>query len=102
MPGEGNSPQPSGREIIAIEETFGLDGLKLLSTLADTEPSQIKGYTKVKAIFAMAWISMTRGGEVLSLDDVLNDYAIDEFEMVEESEESKKEPASSEAELAAE
>jgi hypothetical protein len=94
IPKENGSPAPTGREIIEIENAFNLDGLTLLGTLANDEPSKLQGYSKVKALYAVAWISMSRAGETLSIDDVLNEYAIDEILMKDESE--KKElPADS-------
>lgn len=78
IPNEGNQPSPSGAEIIEIEDYFGLDGLRLLSSL---QPSavEIKGYTKTKALYAIAWIALRRAGEVLSLEDILNDYNVEEI-----------------------
>jgi len=84
MPSENGNPAPTGREIIAIEDHFGLDGLTLLSVLGDTDPSKLPGYTKIKGLYSLAWICLTRGGEIVSLADVLNDYGVDEFEIVEE------------------
>jgi hypothetical protein len=86
IPKENGSPAPTGREIIEIENSFNLDGLALLSTLASDEPSKLQGYSKVKALYAVAWIAMTRAGETLSIDDVLNEYAIDEILLKEEPE----------------
>jgi len=81
IPKENGSPAPTGREIIEIENAFNLDGLTLLGTLANDEPSKLQGYSKVKALYAVAWIAMSRAGETLSIDDVLNEYAIDEILM---------------------
>lgn len=96
IPKEGKEPGPTGREIIEIEDHFQLDGLKLLELLSDENVSKIPGYSRAKAYYAMAWICMTRGGEILSVADVLNDYSIDEFEAIVE-EENPKEVASLEA-----
>ena len=82
LPKEGNQPAPTGREIIELESYFNLDGLTLLSTLSP-EAKQIPGYTKTKAFYALAWIAMTRAGEVLSIGDLLNDVAIDDIVFVE-------------------
>lgn len=98
IPKEGKEPGPTGREIIEIEDHFQIDGLKLLELLGDEDVSKIVGYSRAKAYYAMAWICMTRGGEVLSIADVLNDYSIDEFEAIVEDE-NPKEIASSEAAL---
>lgn len=98
IPKEGNEPGPTGREIIEIEEHFDLDGLRLLEVLGDSEPSKLPRYSRAKAIYAMAWICMSRAGEILSISDLLNEYSIDEFAAAEEDEdESKKELASEEA-----
>lgn len=101
IPKEGNEPGPTGREIIEIEDHFELDGLKLLEILGESEPSKLPRYSRAKAYYAMAWICMSRAGEILSIADVLNEYSIDEFEAVEEDE-PKKEGASEEAALATE
>ena len=79
LPSENGTPAPTGREIITIEENFGLDGLTLLSTLADDVPNTNPAYSKVKALYALAWICMTRAGKAVSLNDVLNTYGIDEI-----------------------
>lgn len=84
LPKEDNQPAPTGSEIIAIEEHFDLDGLTLLTILGDQEPSHLKGYSKTKALYALAWICMTRGGEVLSIQNVLDDYSVDEFTVEEQ------------------
>lgn len=78
LPKENNQPGPTGKEILEIEKYFDLDGLTLLSTLSPDAKS-IPGYTKTKAFYALAWIAMTRGGEILSIDDILNDIPIDEI-----------------------
>ena len=97
IPKEGNEPGPTGRELIEIEDHFELDGLKLMEVLSLDGPSGIPGYSRAKAYYAMAWICMTRKGEILSIADVLNEYSIDEFEAILEDEEGKKEVASVEA-----
>lgn len=83
IPSENGEPGFTGREIIEIEDYFGLDGLMLISALSDQGEPRTKGYTKAKALFALAWVCMVRGGEVVSLDDVLNDYAPDDFDFEE-------------------
>jgi hypothetical protein len=80
MPKEGDSAAPTGREIVAIEDHFGLDGLTLISQLAP-DAKQIPGYSKVKALYALVWIAMTRAGEIVSIDDILNEYGVDEIEI---------------------
>lgn len=97
IPKEGKEPGPTGREIIEIEEHFELDGLKLLEILGEEGPSTLPRYSRAKAYYAMAWICMTRAGEILSIADVLNEYSIDEFEAIPEDETGKKEEASEEA-----
>lgn len=78
LAGEKGQQGLTGREIIEIENQFGLDGVVLLGSLADEKAPA--GYTKAKAIYALAWVAMTRAGEVVSLADILNDYALDELE----------------------
>ena len=84
MPGETGQKGPTGRELVEIENYFQLDGLTLIASLSENKPPA--GYTKVKAMYSLAWISLTRAGEVLSLADVLNDYAVDDIDFEEESE----------------
>lgn len=73
-------------EVVAIEDHFrGLDGWTLLG-VADGSGDAAAGYTRVKAIAAWTWIAMTRAGEVLSIADVLNDYAVNEILFEEEPE----------------
>jgi len=78
IPNEGNQPAPTGSEIIEIENTFGLDGLRLLASL-QPKAIEVKGYTKTKALYAITWITLRRAGHVVSLDDVLNEYNIEEI-----------------------
>ena len=90
-PNETGQPGVLGKELVEIEEHFGLDGITLLGTLESNDPSKFPGYTKSKALFAFTWICLTRGGEVLSIQDVLNDYSLDEIMDISE-EEIKKDP----------
>ena len=97
LPGENNTQNVTGREIIAIEEAFGLDGLTLLGILGEDETSPMykphpnPAYSKVKALYALTWVCMTRAGKILSIDDVLNNYGIDEITST-ESDDLKKSP----------
>jgi hypothetical protein len=85
MPKENGTSAPTGKEIVEIENYFsGLDGLTLLGTLSVEEGKERIGYTKVKALYALAWICMVRAGEVVSIGDVLETYGIDEI-MAEDS-----------------
>jgi hypothetical protein len=78
-PNEDDQPGVLGKELVEIEDHFGLDALTLLGTLEDAKPSAFPGYTKSKALYAFAWICLTRGGVIVSIQDVLNDYSIDEL-----------------------
>ena len=78
-PNEGDQPGVLGKELVAIEDHFGLDALTLLGTLESEKPSDYPGYTKSKAMYAFAWICLTRGGVIVSIQDVLDDYSIDEL-----------------------
>lgn len=78
-PNEGDQPGLLGKELVAIEEHFGLDGMILIAVLNEEKPSPYSGYTKAKAMFAFAWICLTRGGEILSIQDVLDEYSVDEL-----------------------
>lgn len=89
IPKEAGSSGPTGKEIVEIENYFGLDGLRLIGTLAPSAVETV-GYTKTKALYALAWIAMTRAGEILSIDDILNEYSIDELDFQDEDA-SKKE-----------
>lgn len=88
LPKENGTPAPTGREIIEIENYFQLDGMSLLAALSVEEGKERPGYTKAKAVYALAWICMTRAGEIVSIADVLNEYGIDEIT----GEDSPKEP----------
>lgn len=101
-PNEGDQPGVLGRELIEIDDHFGLDALTLLSIFDDPKVSTIPGYSRSKAMFALAWICLTRGGEILSIHDVLNDYSIDDFVEAEDEEVKKELTVSSEAEPAQE
>jgi hypothetical protein len=79
LPTEDNTQGPTGREIIEIEDAFGLDGLTLLGILGEDEAHPNPAYSKIKALYALAWICLTRAGKVVSIDDVLNTYSIDEI-----------------------
>jgi hypothetical protein len=79
LPKENGSLSPTGREIIEIENHFGLDGLTLLQALSTEEGKERPGYSKVKALYALAWICMVRAGEVVSISDILDEYGIDEI-----------------------
>jgi hypothetical protein len=95
-PNEGDQPGLLGKELMAIEDAFGIDALTLFSTLESDKPSTLPGYTKARAFYALAWVCMTRAGEILSIQDVLDDYSIDEFSE-EEVEVKKEQTVSSEA-----
>ena len=97
LPKENGSLSPTGREIIEIENHFGLDGLTLLGALATEEGKERAGYSKVKALYALAWICMVRAGEIVSLADILEEYGIDEIKP--EDSDSKNLPAASGAAL---
>jgi hypothetical protein len=89
MPNESGQKGPTGKEIIELENYFQLDGLLILTSLASDNPPV--GYTKIKGMYSLAWICLTRAGEVVSLEDVLNDYSLDDFDFQEEAETKKPE-----------
>lgn len=92
LPNEGSEKGPTGQEIMEIENHFDdLDGLVLISSLSNQK--FVKGYTKTKAMYSMAWIAMTRAGEVLSIADILKDYSIDDFDIRWEDDDPKKDLA---------
>ena len=95
-PNEGDQPGLLGKELMAIEDAFGIDDLTMVGTLDSNKPSTLPGYTKAKAFYALAWVCMTRAGEILSIEDVLDGYSIDEF-TEEEVEVKKEQTALSEA-----
>jgi len=94
LPGEKGSAGFTGSEIIGIEDHFNLDGLTLISALSTTTPAA-KGYTRVKALYAVAWVVMCRAGEICSINDVLNDLSIDEIEPLDDEEDLGKAPVAS-------
>lgn len=81
IPGEGTTPLLTGRELIAIEDHFGLDGMRLIGVFAGGK--EVKGYTQAKALYALAWVCKSRAGETVSIDDVL-EIASDQMEIVDE------------------
>lgn len=91
LPNEGTEKGPTGQELVEIENYFNLDGLILISSLAQEKPPV--GYTKTKAMYSMAWIAMTRAGEILSINDILKDYSIDDFDIRWEEDDPKKDLA---------
>lgn len=93
IPNQDGEKGPTGAELVAIEDHYGLDAITLLSVMAGGGEKLPAIYTRTKAMYAMAWIILTRAGKVYSLQDVLNEFALDDFEMVEEEEEAKKEVA---------
>lgn len=97
-PNETGQPGVLGKELVEIEEYFGLDAITLLGTLESSDPSSFPGYTKAKALYAFTWICLTRGGEIVSLKDVLETYSLDDIVDVSEEEPKKDLPALSEAE----
>ena len=82
MPGQDGQQNLTGDEIIAIEDHFGLDGLDLMAVFNGAKAP--KGYTKAKALWAVAWVGMSRAGEVVSIADVLRDVAVDEIVITDE------------------
>lgn len=100
MPGEDNTPNATGREIIAIEDHFALDGLELLTVLEDWEKLHTNpAYSRIKALYALAWIVLTRSGKILSIDDVLNTYSVSDIQPIEV--EAKKEQTADDSTTAA-
>jgi hypothetical protein len=97
-PNETGQPGVLGKELVEIEEHFGLDAMTLLATLNSHEPSPFPGYTKTKAFFAFAWICLSRGGEIVSIQDVLDEYSLDEIIDISEEESKKESPALLQAE----
>ena len=89
-PNEAGTPGLTGRELIEIEDYFKLDGLSLMATLTGDDKSIARGYTRAKAIFALAWVCMARAGEPVSLSDVLDDVALGDIELMDDDDESGK------------
>ena len=83
LPGEGEHSTFTGRELMAIEDEFGLDALQLMSSLAaDAKPQP--GYTRAKAFFALAWSAVHRVDPTWTLARFLNEVALDEIDVAEE------------------
>lgn len=77
MPGEAGQPTITGRELVAIEDEFGLDALKLLSVLSGGDAGS--GYTQAKAMYAIGWIAVHRADAAMTFGRFLDDVALDEF-----------------------
>ena len=92
LPRENGSSGLTGKELIEIENQFQVDGLELIRLFSDNKGKERPGYTQTKALYAIAWVCLTRGGEVVSIADVLEDYAIDDFAVVQAVEEKKRKP----------
>ena len=95
-PGENGTPQLVGDELMAIEDHFGLDGLRLFAALENPDKAP-KGYTIAKALYSLAWVCRTRAGEVVSIADVLTDTAAGEIVLEEATDEDPKEVATESA-----
>lgn len=85
-PSEAGTSGLTGRELIEIEDYFKLDGLTLMATLAGDDKSVARGYTRAKAIFALAWVCMSRAGEPVSISDVLDDLSLGDIDIVDDEE----------------
>lgn len=96
LPKENGSSNITGKELIEIENQFQLDGVELMRVLA-SDGREKPGYTQVKALYSIAWICLSRAGEIVSISDVLEEYAIDDFSIVEKVESKKEEASSGEA-----
>ena len=84
LPGEGEHVAFTGRELTAIEDEFGLDALQLLSSfVADAKPQ--RGYTRVKALYALAWCAVHRVDSSWTLAKMLDEVALDEIDVTEEA-----------------
>lgn len=77
-PGENGTSQLTGEELIAIEDHFGLDGLRLFAAMENPDRAP-KGYTITKGLYSLAWVCRTRAGEIVSIDDVLKDTAANDI-----------------------
>lgn len=91
-PGENGTPELIGDELMAIEDHFELDGLRLFAALENPEKAP-KGYTVAKALYSLAWVCRTRAGEIVSIADVLKDTSAGEIMFEEEVEVAPKEVA---------
>lgn len=89
LPKEDGRTGPTGSEIDTIETHFGVDYYQLMSMLAPVEegatpPPVRPGYTANRALFALAWLAMHRADPSLSIADVMDEYATDEFSIVDD------------------
>lgn len=91
-PGEKGTPQLTGDELMAIEDHFELDGLRLFAALENPDKA-LKGYTLAKALYSLAWVCRVRAGEIVSIADVLKDTSAGEIILVEGDDEDPKEVA---------
>lgn len=89
MPKEDGRTGPTGSEIDTIETHFGVDYYELMSMLTPVEdgeqpPAARPGYTRNRALFALAWMAMHRADPSLTITAVMDEYATDEFDIVED------------------
>jgi len=99
--GESGQPGASGRELMAIESTLGVDALTLVNTKFGPgsdgimPPPPEPGITRAKKIYAVAWIAVSRAEPETKFPEFLDDVAIEEFDI--EDEENPTKAASPEA-----
>lgn len=87
LPKEDGRTGPTGSEIDTIETHFGVDYYELMSVLQPLEegatpPPTRPGYSRNRALFALAWLAMHRANPALSITDIMDEYATDEFDIV--------------------
>ena len=90
IPSEAGTPALTGREIVGIEDAFGLDGLTLMRVIGEDSEHPNPKYTQSKALYALAWVVMNRAGKKLSMDEVLDGYTIEDFNVTDSPADSPK------------
>lgn len=73
----------TGRELVSIEDAFGLDALALLSAL-NPNTAERPGYTRGKALYALAWISKHRVDPSQTFDAFLDSVDLGQIDFEDE------------------
>jgi|GEM_PF-6520711 len=82
VPGEDDVKRLTGSELDVIETHFDVDGLALMRVLAAPNAKRVTGISRNRAMFSLAWVVLHRADASVSLQSVMDEYAVDEFEVV--------------------
>ena len=79
MPGEAGHKAMTGTEMAAVEDTFKVDALTLLT---DRNADPAKGYTKLRLIYSLAWIAYLRAeNNGMTLTAFMDAFTLDDIEL---------------------